>query len=60
MEINIENWKMTYKEHSLLPCKVPCSMYSVLLEKGIVKDPFYGLNELELTALSDEGCVFET
>ena len=60
MTLNIENWKMTYKEHQSLSCKIPCSMYSVLFEHGIIKDPFYGLNELELTSFSDEGCFFES
>ena len=55
----INNWKMTYGEYGALDCVAPCSMYSVLLEKGLIKDPFYGLNELELTGLSRKGCVFE-
>lgn len=56
----INNWKMTYGEYSKLECKVPCSMYSVLLDHGIIADPFYGLNELELTKLSDNDCMFES
>ena len=56
----IENWKMSYEEHKGLACKAPCSMYSVLLENGIIEDPFYGLNELEVTKLSDKGCIFES
>ena len=41
----LTNWKMTYEGHKNLSCKAPCSMYSVLFEKGIIDDPFYGLNE---------------
>ena len=59
MNLIIENFKMSYGEHKNLECKVPCSMYSVLLEHNIIKDPFYGLNELELTSLSDNDCIFE-
>lgn len=55
----INDWKMTYGEYSGLACQAPASMYSVLLEKGLIKDPYYGLNELEATPLSDKGCVFE-
>lgn len=37
--MEIKNWKMTYEGHKDLPCQVPCSMYSVLLEHGIIEDP---------------------
>ncbi|MBQ9744306.1 MAG: glycoside hydrolase family 2 protein [Clostridia bacterium] len=56
----IENWKMNYKEHYGLECKAPCSMYSVLLQHGLIEDPFYGINELEYTKLSDYDCIFES
>lgn len=51
---------MTYGEHKGLPCTAPCSMYSVLLQHGLIDDPYYGLNELKATPLSENGCVFET
>ena len=54
----LNNWKMTYRDHSELPCTAPCSMYSVLYENGIIEDPFYGLNEQKYTSLSDYGCSF--
>ena len=56
----IENWKMNYGEYKQLECKAPCSMYGVLLQHGLIEDPFYGLNELKLTGLSDKDCSFET
>lgn len=56
--MQIKTWNMTYGEHRDLACMAPCSMYSVLLEHGIIEDPFYGLNELESTGLSDKGCSF--
>lgn len=54
----ISQWKLNYENYSNLPCTAPCSMYSVLLEHGLIKDPFFGLNELELAALSDRDCEF--
>ncbi len=54
----IKNWKMNFLEHKGLDCVAPCSMYSVLWEKGLIKDPFYGMNERELAALSDHECEF--
>ena len=56
----LTDWKMTYAEHKNIECKAPCSMYSVLLENGLIKDPFYGINELEITSFSDKPCTFET
>ncbi len=58
--MQIKNWKMNFKEHRDLDCTAPCSMYSVLLEKGLIEDPFYGMNEEKLTALSDNECEFYT
>jgi len=54
----ITQWKLNYENYEALSCTAPCSMYSVLLEHGLIKDPFFGLNELELTALSDKDCEF--
>lgn len=56
----INNWKMNYGEYSGLECAAPCSMYSVLLQHGLIEDPFYGINELKLTGLSDKDCSFES
>jgi len=56
----IENWKMIYDGYEALDCKAPCSMYGVLLENGLIDDPFYGINELKYTSLSDKDCVFES
>ncbi len=56
----LKDWKMTYEEHKGLQCTAPCSMYSVLLEHGLIDDPYYGLNELKATPLSEKDCIFET
>ena len=56
----IENWKMIYDGYAPLDCNAPCSMYGVLLENGLIDDPFYGINELKYTSLSDKNCVFES
>jgi len=56
----IKNWKMTYDGHVDIACEAPCSMYSVLLENNLIDDPFYGLNELKYTSLSDKDCSFES
>ncbi len=55
----LQDWKMTYagKEY---PCRVPASMYGVLLQAGAIEDPYYRDNEKKLTALSDAECRFET
>lgn len=56
----IKNWEMTYDTYSKIACKSPCSMYSVLLENNLIDDPFYGINELKYTSLSDKPCSFES
>ncbi len=58
--MNITAWKMDYLAHTGLSCTAPCSMYSVLLEHGLIQDPFYGTNELESTKLSENDCTFYT
>lgn len=39
-------------------CVAPCSMYSVLLNAKDIDDPFVGLNENKVAALSRNDCVF--
>lgn len=56
--MQITNWEMKYGEYEVFSCTAPCSMYSVLLDHGLIEDPFYGLNELKLTGLADKGCCF--
>ncbi|MBQ4110198.1 MAG: glycoside hydrolase family 2 protein [Clostridia bacterium] len=54
----IKNWTMSFLNYNL-KCTAPCSMYSVLLENGLIDDPFYGINNEKLTSLSDNDCEFE-
>ncbi len=56
--MKISNWKMNYMEYKALDCTAPCSMYSVLLDKGLIEDPFYGMNENKVMPLSNSGCEF--
>ena len=56
----ISNWKMDTVGHKGLDCVVPCSMYSVLYENGLIPHPYYGTNEKELTALSRNETTFYT
>ncbi len=37
---------------------VPTTMYEVLLENNVIEDPFYGENDVKLTALSDDDYTF--
>lgn len=56
----IKKWEMTYDSYDNIACEAPCSMYSVLLENNLIEDPFYGLNELGYTSLSDKPCSFKS
>ncbi len=54
----IKNFYLDYKEHRALPCRVPCSLYSVMLDAGLMDDPFVGLNEKTATDMARTGCTF--
>lgn len=56
----IKDWTMSYAGYENLSCEAPCSLYDVLIKHGIIDDPYFGLNDIELTALSDSECVFES
>ena len=54
----IKDWKMDFGEYKELACTLPTDMYSVLFEHEKIPDPYYGLNELDLTDLSRKDCTF--
>ena len=49
----IENWKMIYDGYAPIDCKAPCSMYGVLLEKGLMVGKNYRDNAIKLTGEED-------
>ncbi|MGM9683612.1 MAG: glycosyl hydrolase 2 galactose-binding domain-containing protein, partial [Eubacteriales bacterium] len=55
---SIENFSMLCPGCPELECRVPCSMYSVLLQYGLIPDPFVGCNERKVLELSEKDCVF--
>lgn len=58
---NLDNgWTMRTEKFGTLPCKVPCSLYSVLLDHKKIPDPYYRENEYISTPLSDMDCEFST
>ena len=56
--MKLTNWKMDYEGYRSLDCVAPCDMYSVLLQHGLISDPYYGTNEETLTDLSKNDCTF--
>ncbi len=54
----IKDWKMDFGKYSGLTCSLPCDMYSVLYKHGYIDDPYYGVNEENLTELSKQDSVF--
>lgn len=52
------SWKMRWKDQ-MLNTKIPCSVYSDLLQYGEIRDPFYGDNESELLPLSREDYIYQ-
>ena len=58
VKLEIKSFKMDCGEHKGLPSTVPCSMYSVLLENKLIKDPSVLDNVLELNKNYARGCTF--
>ncbi len=56
--MKITDFKLKYKNFENLDSKVPCSLYSTLLEKGLMDDPFYGMNEKKALKLCEDDCEF--
>lgn len=56
--MKITDWIIKTEEYGEFKCKVPCSKYSVLLDAELIKDPFIGLNEHEVTEISRTGCEY--
>lgn len=54
----IKDFTMSVGEFKNVPCTAPTSMYRALYKNRLIPDPFYGLNELDLTALSEENASF--
>lgn len=57
-KINIREFRLQYGEHKNLACTVPCTLYSVLQEHGIIEDPFYRDNEKKYIDIAREDCEF--
>ena len=55
----IANWVLDYEGEQLLGT-VPCSMYSILLDYGKIEDPYYRMNEKQITPLSEKDCEMTT
>ena len=59
MKLKLEDWKLSF-EGETISCKVPSTLYSILLENGKIPDPFYRMNEAEVRKLSEKDCSFFT
>lgn len=59
MKQEIKNWKLN-KNGTFYPCGIPCSYYSVLLQNGLMQDPFYRDQEKYVAELYGDDCCFET
>lgn len=56
----IKNFRLDYSEYTGLECTAPCSLYSVLLDHSLIKNPYYGENMGLIRDLSKTGSVFYT
>ena len=56
----IRNWKLDFEKYKGLEAKIPCSLYSVLLQYDLIPHPYYQRDESEVFKLSEKDCVFYT
>ncbi|MBR3681511.1 MAG: glycoside hydrolase family 2 protein [Clostridia bacterium] len=56
--MQITDFKMDFGEHRGIPCKVPCSMYSVLVDNRLIDDPYYRDNEIKARELAKQSVSF--
>ena len=56
--MRITDFRMDFGEYNNLSCTVPCSMYSVLLDHGLIDDPYYRDNEKKVRHLARENVRF--
>ena len=59
MKLKLEDWNLSFEGENI-PCKIPSTLYSVLLENGKIPDPFYRMNEAEVRKLSEKDCSIST
>ena len=56
--MKIVDFKMDFMEHRGIECRVPCSMYSVLIDNNLIDDPYYRDNEKKARTLARNGVSF--
>ena len=56
--MRITDFRMDVGEYTNLSCTVPCSMYSVLLDHGLIEDPYYRDNEKKVRDLAKNDVRF--
>ena len=54
------NWILKNIKKSIeIPAQVPCTVFEVLLDNKVIEDPFYGVNEREMTWVYDSDWQYE-
>ena len=55
----LTNWHLRIGE-TIFPCKIPCTLFSVLRENKLLENPYYGTNETKLAKYFDADAEFFT
>ncbi len=56
--MEIKNLVLDFPRFGKFNAEIPCSLYSVLYENGMIQDPFRGDNAEQISELSNENCSF--
>ncbi|MBQ9481299.1 MAG: hypothetical protein IJU84_03970 [Clostridia bacterium] len=59
IKYSIDNWRINVGEYGVFYAKTPCSVFSVLIDNGAIRHPYYDGNEKEMLALSDNDYEFD-
>ena len=56
----IKDFLLTAADKADIPCRTPASLYSVFLDNGYIRDPFFGENMKRVKEGVPESCTFRT
>ena len=54
------NWKLIHEDKAIiLPVEVPETVFEAIIKNKIIEDPFYGMNEHDMTWVYDSDWIYE-
>lgn len=54
----LKDWKMKTQQFGTFDCKVPCSLYGILIYNKVIDNPYVGCNEQKYYSIADNDVLF--